>query len=358
MSNFNRFPSKLLIILFLGFLVLPNIIMLFNSHGNESKPWPDINIKTPIKTLGQYKNHYINNYGLKQLIIDNYISFKKNILKENPLPNKVVYGKDDWLFLGNHFENTLYNSFGNDHFKNNQEERLVDYFGKIKHYLDGKGIKFYIVIPPDKNRIYQEYLPYRLSQNTTKLQHLKSALKQKYNINIIDLYKTLHDSKKEEQLYMKTDTHWNDYGAFLGFKEVTNKINPFFKQSSSLNRSDYNIHKVAINNGDIPKSINLEIQDTTIKFSKKIKSQVQLKKDQSPVLHYINPLLDKKLLMYRDSFSSAWIKYFNEIFGESLYIRKYDFNPSLIESYKPDIVIFEIIERNIGTLVKNKSSQK
>ncbi len=365
MNNINNILTKWLVLLFLTLLLLPNIIMIFGLErektNNEKvvlQKFPVINFNSPLRTISTLKNFYLANFGLKKTTVNNYIYFKNTVLEENPIPNKVVQGKDGWFFLGNYHKNVLNNSFGDDRSKRSDIQKIASYLTRIKTYLSKKNIDFIIVIPSDKHRVYQEYLPYQLKQKTTKLQRLKNILKTVYNFDIVDLYEPLMNAKEDNQLYSKTDTHWNDYGAYIGYNEVINKLNINNKSLNLLpiKIEDYNIEKVDFENGDITRLLNLKTNDHYVRFNKKIKSNVFLKDKKPTLLNYINPDKKLKLLMYRDSFSMAWIPFFNETFGESLYIEKYDFNTFQIESYKPDVVIFELIERNIISVLSKKAA--
>lgn len=61
-----------------------------------------------------------------------------------------------------------------------------------------------------------------------------------------------------------------------------------------------------------------------------------------------------EMLQFRDSFANYWYSFFNESFAETLYLKKYTFTKAEIESFKPDIVILEIVERNINLLSELK----
>ncbi|MGL5703371.1 MAG: hypothetical protein ACRCW5_09660, partial [Cetobacterium sp.] len=62
-----------------------------------------------------------------------------------------------------------------------------------------------------------------------------------------------------------------------------------------------------------------------------------------------------KVLVFRDSFTSAMIPYISETFGEVEYIWSHSVNAhqQKIKEYKPDIVIHEMVERYIGVLENN-----
>lgn len=354
--------STILIALFLAILILPNLIMLTNLENNQDnkqikfKDFPELNLKEPIAFIRGFKNYYNDNFGLKTTSVKNYIDFKINFLEENPIPNRVVHGKNGWYFLGNEFSNVHNNTFGNEPFLKNELKLITQNLNSIINYLSSHGIKFYLVVPPDKNRIYQEEMPYKLNQNITKLEELKEHLKKELDFEIIDLTSTILSNKPNDLLYYKTDSHWNDYGAFLGYTEVINVISKDFTipQNPLLN---YNIDKDIIENGGTINMINLIIKEKAITLNKKTASNIITKKSTRIDTRYLNSKINLKLIMHRDSFANAWIRFFNESFGESIYLRGYVLDKTLIEKEKPDIIIFEIIERDISILSNQKSFQ-
>ena len=353
MTKDKNIKYKIITILFLVAILLPNIIQvldveyrLINNENRKYKTFPEFNIKSPIASIGDYKNYYLENFGLKTTLVNNYINVKSNVLNENPIPNRVVQGTDGWFFLGNNYNNVLNNSFGNDPFTEKEITNTIAYLRGLKDYFNSKNIAFYVVIPPDKNNIYQEFLPYKLKQNTTKLNVLKPLLKEKANINIIDLSIPLLKNKNKQQLYYKTDTHWNYYGAYIGYNYTIDII-----------RKDFNLNKVAINDfefineiytkGDLTKMINKIKDEPSITIKKKVNSKAKLISKTNNTIHYQNNTKSLKTILFRDSFATNWIPFFNESFQEIIYHKKHIINKNEIESFKPDIVIFEIIERNI-----------
>ena len=320
--------------------------MLFSS--NQAKV-PNLNSQNPIKSLSKYKVYYNENFGFKASLVSNYIDFKSIVLNESPMPNKVVEGKDGWFFLGNHFNNAFNNAYGNDVFLDGQLDKITQNILETKNYLTSKGIQFYMVIPPNKSRIYGEHLPFKLTQRKTKVETLKSHLKQEIGIDILDLRDILITNKKNQQLFIKTDTHWNDYGAFIGYSETVKMISKDLK-INTVSLSDYHLKTETKLDGDITNMLYLNKGTENILLSKKIKSAVEPKISTYDYQHFINPNNSYKLLMHRDSFANAWIQFFNESFNEVIYLRHYELNKSIIEKEKPDLVIFEIVERNIDFL--------
>ena len=93
---------------------------------------------------------------------------------------------------------------------------------KKKAWLDERNIDFYVAVAPNKHSIYGEELPIKKGNKTTKLEQLK-AIFESEALDFIDLSDAFPD-KSEGRLYHKTNTHWNDYGAYWGYKALLSKI--------------------------------------------------------------------------------------------------------------------------------------
>ena len=359
MKNKNNIEQLLFIIIFLLMLIVPNVVLIFNletNKNNENRKFhslQDFNPKDPIASLFQYKNYYSENFGLKTTLVNNYIDFKFRVLNETPMSNKVVKGKDGWYFLGNSYNNTLDNAFGHNHFSRNELKEMSSRIWEIKSYLHEKNIAFYIVIPPNKNSIYKEYLPYQLDEEESSLSVLKNYLRAEINFEIIDLTESLLIEKNKNRLYYKTDSHWNDYGAFIGYKETIKHLNQDFT-IPSVSLTDYNVDIKSADQGDIIKMINLEIEESVLTLTKKISSDSTLSNVSGEHNQMINQNNNLKLFLCHDSFSYAWMLYFNETFDDIKYLKNYKISKKQIEQEKPDIVIFEIVERNISKLLSPK----
>ena len=91
-------------------------------------------------------------------------------------------------------------------------------------YLAGKGIKFVFAAAPNKNTIYPEYIPERYERRNAEsnLERLNEYLKGR-KVAYINWQSVLEGNKGEQLLYHKKDTHWNNYGALLAYRETVSK---------------------------------------------------------------------------------------------------------------------------------------
>lgn len=324
--------------------------MVLGVEYSENKQKPTtFDFNNPTASLALYKNYYEEHFGLKSSMINSYIDFKTRVLNENPIQNRVTKGQDGWYFLGNHYNSLINDYFGNASFTEDELQSIATKISEINTYLKSKNIKFYVVIPPNKSSVYSEKLPYQLTKSATRLEVLKLHLKKELDFEIIDLKSDLISHKVDGQLYYKTNTHWNDYGAYLGYQSVIKNLN-----------RDFEIYETPISNyvfeegfikGDITDMIKNDNLETTLYLLKKDSSNISLIKNTYNHLHFKNPSQPLKLIMFRDSFANNWVTFFNDSFGETMYLRNYKLNKQFIEKEQPHIVIFEIVERNLNVLL-------
>jgi hypothetical protein len=64
-----------------------------------------------------------------------------------------------------------------------------------------------------------------------------------------------------------------------------------------------------------------------------------------------------KLLMFQDSFGERLNPYLSESFSESLYIWTPGVSLAIIEKEKPHVVILELVERHLSSLLPNRWDQ-
>lgn len=336
---------------FLFLLVLPNLVMLSgledtkNNENREFTEVPPFNLSQPKRLFKEYKNYYANNFGLKTTLVNAYINFKTDVLKENPLPNQVVKGKDGWYFLGNAHADILNDRFGNVSFNAAELHAIATRLENTKRYLELRNIKFYVVVAPNKQTIYPENLPFGLKQHPTRLDQLQKYLKLHTDITFISLKERLISEKRHGLLYHKTDTHWNAYGAYFGYSETMAAISKDFDIWPTPLEEYHDIS--ASIKGDIPPMINMKTNEKVKLLKKNKVSSIDTLSAHYTFQHYTNQSQDLKLIMHSDSFSDAWIPYFNESFKETLFLRSYALDPALIDDIKPDIVMFEIVERHL-----------
>ncbi len=288
---------------------------------------------------------------------------KSKLLQQSSKELKAIVGEDGWLFLGNSDGDALYESLGYKNLNPTEIEKIV---AKIKSYQDWcsrNEIEFYFAIAPSKHSIYSEYLPYRKSDRPTSREQLIRAFRTNDMDYCLDLSDSILKNKHKERLYMKTDTHWNDAGAYhasnqlLQTMQIKHPIIPRFIEEAFQKDSSTSFEQ------DLSRMLLLKQKEVNEEWTlaescgTKVEKQLgNIRPNRSKQGKYEKRYkcidADLKLLMFRDSFGSAMIPFLAESFGSSVYIWHSLFDKDLIEHEKPDIVVLEVVERYVDNLAK------
>ena len=148
------------------------------------------------------------------------------------------------------------------------------------------------------------------------------------------------------RLYYKTDTHWNDLGAWYVYEEVMRTLG---KEYDDLQR--YGYEEEYTFTGDLqrmlyPLSKDNELQIT---FGKEA-AYTFLTRTRNFEQAYIeteNDSAEGSLLMFRDSFANNLIPYFSDAYQYAVYDKSVPYDLAKMETYQADTVILEIAERNV-----------
>ncbi|MGY6649397.1 alginate O-acetyltransferase AlgX-related protein [Wenyingzhuangia sp. IMCC45574] len=307
----------------------------------------------------QGRSYFLSNYRTKKELYSFYKKQVSDPLQETPSIPNVLYGKEGWLFIGDKHNDAFGESKGVIKFTDSELDKIVENIEECKTWCDKEGIQFFITIPPGKHTVYKEYLPYDFPKQISKLDQLISVYPE-----VIDLRTALKSAKTKENipLYFKTDTHWNQIGAFHGYLEIMKSIrgsNENIKIPGFVNKIDW-----ACNLGDITRILgdSLEEKIPVVKFNVDSVKLVQ-KKLSVPDFHrfsysryemryhYKESINFQKIMFLRDSYATDLKKYFSSSFKDVLFIYNPYFNKELIKNEKPDIFVYEITERFVDRLL-------
>ena len=113
-----------------------------------------------------------------------------------------------------------------------KDKKLFVYnINKLKEFCNKHNIKFYIMIIPQKTDICVKEL-YPIIKDPQKYRENKELvkyIKEKTGVEIIYPYDDLNQlQQKTHTAYFKTDHHWTDEGAYLGYLSLMKKVRQDF----------------------------------------------------------------------------------------------------------------------------------
>lgn len=326
--------NKLFILIFLLVISLPLLGRLIN-----------INQKFQIEENRNLTDSFDDQFGFRPILVKASSEVKLNLFRSST-NDLVALGKDGWLFYRS--DDTFLDDIGANNFSPSELAAIRKNLQQTKDYLTGRGIKSYFLIAPKPQDVYAEYLPDYYHPGNTRLKQLQNQF--------INPTNTLRNSKNLGQLYYKYDTHWNYLGAYVAYRELMKQM-----RITPLGPEDFNLTYQPSQHKDL--AILLGVSD----FLSESEPILTPKKPES---HQTSPLCSNiyaqclevttkanipktnRVLVYRDSFGTFLIPYISETFSDVHYIWRLPPHPTdVIEQEKPDIVIFEMTERDLSWLL-------
>lgn len=292
-----------------------------------------------------------------------YIDFKLFASSTSPL---VHIGKDGWHFYtGDH---DLEIGLGTHLLSNEELEAIRENQVAIQSSLKEQGVDYVLVLIPSKTSVYPEYIHGSINQvGITLIDQVTTYLRENTTIPVINVKPALIDAKKEQDVYFRSDTHWNYVGAYEGYKAIINGLNELgMIQSQPASIAT----QPTMRKGDLsgmlgyPDLTSPEPFDTTVivnpqaslvSESEEINQVTKLLGDKEIIgkhFSFSNPSAEKSALILGDSFFFTWgiPELFAENFAEMNFIRKDLFVSDIFPIVNPDILILESTERIIYSL--------
>jgi hypothetical protein len=155
----------------------------------------------------------------------------------------VVEGKDDWLYLIPYFDIPNYT---NTNIPTQQHLAwLRDSYSRISSNFREKGIDYVVMIWPYKYSLYPEYFSNALMKvnDESAIDVLDYELSNNPNFDFRTAFNILDSGKQNRPVYYKAydRSHWNQYGAFLGYTELMNQAKKHLSEFRILTEADFTI---------------------------------------------------------------------------------------------------------------------
>src|SRR5262249_30212098 len=131
-------------------------------------------------------------------------------------------------------------------------------------WLEKKNIDYLFVLTPEKHSIYSELLPpeYGPPQPRTPAQRLAGwewgelgSLNDARYLRLDDPLLAAKDQGR--QLYFRTDTHWNDEGAYVAYREIVLRLAGKHAGMAPLPRDRFEEQRVPAFPGDLGRMLHL-----------------------------------------------------------------------------------------------------
>lgn len=377
-ENFRTAEGIALIVLFVVALWMPILISLSASSSGRfnmaekrkmaEMPKLDGGLSSIKEFPASFSKYYDDNFGFRETLIGWHNHAKGMLLRISPAPNAII-GKQGWLFLGD--GNIVADYRATHPFTNEELERWRIVLEGKRNWLAAQGILYLFLVAPDKHSIYPEFIPDHINRvgSETCLDQLVAYLKAHSDVNIMDLRPALREGKGAARVFHKTDTHWNEQGAYIAYTEIMARVSGGAPSLRPKRPDDFRYVKENTEGHDIANMMGLKDvfteQDIHL-FPKRdnCAHEVDFKLDMryswpqySPEhAPYARECENSKLRMvfFQDSFGTALVPFLSEHFRRTVYIWDYPgyavMNAAIRQEH-PDIVIEERVERHLKPML-------
>lgn len=336
---------------FIGMCLVPSALMPFvkaddskeKRKAADAPKLTDEDGKLNFGFFQDFENYFSDHFAFRQQLVTADGRIKTAVFGTSPNKN-VIAGKDGWLYYGETLDDYLHINTLSDRSIENIRHNL----DMIYDYCTEKEIQFVFTVAPNKNSIYSQYMPshYVSSGQSGNYERLaKTLVDTPY---WVDMKLTLQNTTSGVPLYHKTDTHWNNMGAYVGHARLMAVLG---KDVCPAGTSWYTKNNDRL--GDLAAMIYPaeDAKDT------QVYNDYQFTYSYRGAFHRLDDMTirtvcsgkDGNLKMFRDSYGEAILPYMAECFGTAEFSR---FVPYELYSVNDGAVIIEIVERNMGDLQK------
>ncbi len=316
---------------------------------------------------GEFRVAFGRSIAGREFVIGLHSELEILIFHRSPVP-EVLLGKQQWLFYT--AQGSMDGYRGINPFTPEQLDHLATQLNRRREALAAKGIAYLIVFPPDKHTVYPEYMPDEISRiGPSRLEQALGCLASHPEIPAIDLRTPFLEAGRHERIYYRTDTHWNESGAFLAYEAMGRELQRSFPSLRIAQRSDYTLVERQTARGDLARMLGISgwMHEREIHFSP-LKQRAR-SEDGSAWGYSAGEIRSKALafssspdgeipraVIFHDSFMEGLAPLLAQHFQRAIYSWRGAHDSALVEREHPNLVIEEIAERFIYVLCRNRAA--
>lgn len=225
---------------------------------------------------------------------------------------------------------------------------------ELSRLLERRGVEYVVMLVPNRSYVHRPDAPtlacpledtagYRLTQVIRRMGG---------RFPVVDPFPELVAGRQAEDFYYRTDAHWTDLGAFVGYLKLMTEVRRIYPAITALAPQDFNRETRRIGGGAISRLANLDIDEPPAVFLERRRPALAKRTTPLPKEGLDDPrgyergvlrfeLPDSALpsaLVFRDSYFKPFKAWLPEHFARTTFIWSRP-GMDVITSEAPDLVI-------------------
>lgn len=301
--------------------------------------------------------------GLRSSMLALEARIKVRVLEQSPSPSvAVLIGRHGWLYYSG--EKSLEYMQRSSPFTREQLDAWCRVMEARRVWLESRGIRFLFVLVPNKETVYPEYLPrwVRVPARPSRADQLVEALKSRTGVVTVDLRPVLIRARRDEDSFLRTDSHWSDFGAYAAYTAVMQQLGEWFPVGSARPVSELRRGE-AESSGDLAAMLfatsYLRERRVYLRQAEPYLARSSPAPEYNSLRTWIEGMRPRRsecaggeiagAFVLRDSFWDSVNLYLGEHFQRGLYLWwDADFPADVIAKEHPTLVILELVERHLS----------
>ena len=229
---------------------------------------------------------------------------------------------------------------------------------RANHWLRARQIAYVFTIAPDKHVLYAEKMPSSVSRvgDLSRTDQVLTALQD--TGLAVDVRPALDAARRGERIYQRTDTHWNDRGAFAAYQQIIRAVRARVPSvPPEWTRDDFEPAVRDVEGGDLAGMMGLKrvLGEEDLPLIPRVPRRavvveppgVEPTAEEGYLVTEIKGSTLPRAVVFRDSFVSQLVPFLSEHFSRVVYMWQNDFDAALVARETPDFVIQEIVGRHL-----------
>lgn len=271
---------------------------------------------------------------------------------DNP---EVIIGEEGWYFYNGGASVADYR--GQNLYQEEELALIAAKLEAVRQYHENRGTLFIVLLAPNKESIYGDYMPkwYTKLSDTTRYDQVEQVLRERTNIPVVSP-KAYFLEERDLEWYFKTDTHWNEAGAFVAGQMLIDAAG-----GQAVTVEDVIIPFEQRDRGDLamlfhmPESflddrfcvVHGYYDDVAVQSSDP-KGDGSVLKSQAP-----DAPDPRRLAFYGDSFVPVMLSKISRYFRNVDFYHWQSFDLAFLDQDPPDILVYEVVERELGRILED-----